>query len=170
MKEFLVVDGYNIIHAWPEFEKLRDARLEHARSKLVSVLANYSPLSGQKIFVVFDAHQVKNYAEKTEIVDGIAVIYTRQGETADAFIERLVGDLLKEGPVYVATSDWAEQSVVFGRGAYRLTPEELRRQVNRTRIEHEKHCKQDTPADGYLENRLLDRVRSKFEKWRRGKK
>ena len=57
MKEFLVVDGYNIIHAWPEFEKFKESGLEHARVKLISKLANYSHLSGKKIYVVFDAHR-----------------------------------------------------------------------------------------------------------------
>lgn len=169
MKEFLIVDGYNIIHAWPEFDRLRESGLEHARSKLVSILADYSPLSGQKILVVFDAHQVKNAVGRTEVVDGVEVIYTQQGETADAVIERLAGTLSTEGTVYVATSDWAEQGIVFGRGAYRLTPGELRMQVKTIKQESEKHYTQSTPADGYLENRLLDRIRSKLEKWRREK-
>lgn len=170
MKEFLIVDGYNIIYAWPEFEKFKESGLEHARSKLVSILANYSPLSGQKILVVFDAHQVKNSAERTEIIDGVEVIYTQQGETADALIERLVGNLTNMGTVYVATSDWAEQGIIFGRGAYRLTPGELRMQVNRTKRESEERYEQSKPADSYLENRLLDKVRSKLEQWRREKK
>ena len=169
MKEYLIVDGYNIIHAWPELEKLKDAGLEHARLKLVSILANYAPLSGQKVVVVFDAHQVKNASERSEIIDGVEVIYTQQGETADALIERLVGSLLNEGKVYVATSDWAEQSIIFGRGAYRLTPGELRVQVRRAREESEAHYSRSTPADGYLENRLLEKVRSRLEKWRREK-
>lgn len=169
MKEFLVIDGYNIIYAWPEFEKLK-FDLDHARSKLVSILVNYSPLSGQKVLVVFDAHQVKNSPERTEVVDGVEIIYTQQGETADSLIERLVGRLLNEGTVYVATSDWAEQEIIFGKGAYRLTPHELRTQVGRVKREAEGLYTQTSPVDGYLENRLIDRVRSKLEKWRRQKK
>lgn len=170
MKEFLIVDGYNIIHAWPEFDKLRDNALEHARSGLVAILANYAPLAGQKVLVIFDAHQVKNAVERTESIDGVEVIYTRQGETADAAIERLAGDLAARGRVYVATSDWAEQGIIFGRGAYRITPGELRQQVRQARRESEKHYTRDAPSDGYLENRLLDQVRSKLEKMRREKK
>lgn len=170
MKEFLVVDGYNIIYAWPEFEKIKESGLEHARFKLVSKLVNYSHLSGQKIFVVFDAHQVKNSFERIETIDNVEVVYTQQGETADAFIESLVGRLLNEGIVYVATSDWAEQVIVFGRGAYRLTPGELLLEVNRARQESERHYGKSVPSDGYLENFLLDKVRSKLEKLRRQKK
>ncbi len=170
MKEFLVVDGYNIIFAWPEFEKHRDNDLEYARHKLVSVLANYHPLSGQKIFVVFDAHQVKHSTERVEKIEGVEVIYTQQGETADTFIESLVGRLFDEGTVYVATSDWAEQGIIFGRGAYRITPGELREQINRLKHDSEKHYTQRSPSEGYLENRLVVGVRSELERIRRKKK
>jgi uncharacterized protein len=169
MTEFLVVDGYNIIHAWPEFEKLRESSLEHARYRLIGILANYSHLSGQKIFVVFDAHQVKTPSERIETTDTVDVIYTKQGETADAFIESLVGRLLNEGIVYVATSDWAEQVIIFGRGAFRLTPAELLTEVNRIKQESEIHYDRSVPADSYLENFLLDGVRFELEKRRRGK-
>ncbi|NLI11761.1 NYN domain-containing protein [Pelotomaculum propionicicum] len=170
MKEFLVVDGYNIIFAWPEFENFKESGLEHARYKLVSILANYSHFSGQKVFVVFDAHQVKNSVERTETVDSVEVIFTQQGETADAYIESLVGRLSDEGVIYVATSDWAEQGIIFGRGAYRLTPGELREQVDRARKESQAHYNKALPSESYLENRLLDQVRSKLERWRREKK
>jgi len=171
MKEYLIVDGYNIIFAWPEFEKLKDFSLEYARSKLVEIMANYSSLSGQKIVVVFDAYQQKNAACRAEVIDGIEVIYTQRGETADALIERLAGELSKEGTVYVATSDWEEQRIIFGRGAYRLTPGELRAQVDRVKRESEERwAEKGKPADSYLENRLLEKVRSRLEKWRRGKK
>jgi len=169
MKEFLIVDGYNIIHAWPEFEKLKDSNLEHARVKLVSILANYAPLSGQNVVVVFDAHQVKNADERTEVIDGVEVVYTRQGETADSLIERLAGTLSEKGRVHVATSDWDEQRIIFGRGAYRLTPGELRAQIKRAGRESKELYTRDTPADSYLENRLRDRVRSELEKLRRKK-
>lgn len=170
MKEFLVVDGYNIIYAWPEFEKFKVSGLEHARFKLVSKLANYSQLSGKKIYVVFDAHQVKNSFERIDTVDGVEVIFTQQGETADAFIESLVGRLLNEGIVFVATSDRAEQGIVFGRGAYRLTPGELLHEVNRLKQESETHYVKSVPSDSYLENFLLDQIRSELERLRRQKK
>jgi len=170
MKGFLIVDGYNIIYAWPEFEKNRDTGFDYARSKLVSVLADHAALTGLKVVVVFDAHQIKGGAERTEFVDGVDVIYTQQGETADSLIERMVGSFKENGgPVYVATSDWAEQVIVFGRGAFRLTPGELREQVQRTKQESKIHYQQTKPVDGYLENRLLEKVRAKFEQWRRGK-
>jgi predicted RNA-binding protein with PIN domain len=82
----------------------------------------------------------------------------------------MVGSLTENrGTVYVATSDWAEQVIIFGRGAFRLTPGELREQVHRTRQESKAHYQQTKPVDGYLENRLMDKVRAKFEQWRREK-
>jgi hypothetical protein len=169
-QEFLIVDGYNIIYAWPEFDQIRESGLNHARSRLIAVLADYAPLSGHKVIVVFDAYQVKCGAERTEVVDGVEVIYTRQGETADALIERLVGSFSQEGTVYVATSDWAEQRIIFGRGAFRLTPAELKLQVERIKRESKRYYSQVLPADSYLENRLLEKIKSELEQWRRKKK
>lgn len=170
MKGILIVDGYNIIYAWPEFEKNRETGLDYARSKLVSILADHAALTGLKIVVVFDAHHIKGGIERTEVIDGVEVIYTQQGETADSLIERMAGSVSEDGTtVYVATSDWAEQTTIFGRGAFRLTPRELREQVQRHKQDSKIHYQQTKPVDGYLENRLLDKVRAKFEQWRRGK-
>ncbi|OPY59362.1 MAG: YacP-like NYN domain protein [Pelotomaculum sp. PtaU1.Bin065] len=169
MREYLIVDGYNIIFAWPEFEKLKESSIDYARSKLVAILADYSSLSGQKVIVVFDAYKQKNITDKAEIIDGVEVVFTQQGETADTLIERLAGNLSKEGLVYVATLDWAEQGIIFGRGAYRITPGELRMQVNHLKLESEELWSGSKPADSYLENRLLEKVRLKLERWRREK-
>jgi predicted RNA-binding protein with PIN domain len=170
MKGFLIVDGYNVIYAWPEFDKNRESGLDYARSRLVSILADHAALTGLKVVVVFDAHQIKGGGERTELIDGVEVIYTQQGETADSLIERMVGSFSDGGlPVYVVTSDWAEQVIIFGRGAFRLTPGELHEQVQRVKEESKVHYKQSKPVDGYLENFLLDKVRAKFEQWRRGK-
>lgn len=169
MRDYLVVDGYNIIYAWPEFKKMKDFTLEHARARLVEVLVNYAAVAGLKVTVVFDAHLVKGSVERVDQMDGVEIIYTRDGETADSVIERLVGSLKDQGAVFVATSDSAEQSIVFGRGAFRLTPAELRDQVNHARKAAEELFAQSTPAEAYLENRLLEKVREELEKWRREK-
>jgi len=167
-QDFLIVDGYNVIHAWPELEKLKAAGLDHARGRLVSILANYAHLAGCRVWVVFDAHQVKNAAERQECVDGVEVVFTREGETADSFIERLAGELSAAGgTVYVVTSDWAEQRLVFGRGAYRLTPSELKKLVEKAKEESKKFFLGVRPADAYLENRLAGKVKAFFEKLRR---
>ncbi len=169
MIDYLIVDGYNIIHAWPVLQKLKETSLGHAREKLVDMLSNYAALSGERVVVVFDAHLVKNNPEHTEMVNGVEVIYTQEGETADTVIEKLVGTLPDRASVSVATSDWDEQRIVFGRGAYRLTPRELLARIKRLQKEGEQKYHTTAPSDSYLENRLVDEIRSVLEKWRRRK-
>lgn len=180
MRDYLVVDGYNIIYAWPLFEEYINSDIEHARAKLVAILADYSSVRGQNVVVVFDAYKQnkssqtpykqKGLAERSEIINGVKVIYTKQGETADALIERLTGELVAKGVVFVATSDWAEQVIIFGRGAYRITPGELFTMVNEVRETSKDLWNMTGPLDGYLENRLNDAaVRLRLERWRRGK-
>ena len=169
MSDYLIVDGYNIIHAWPMLQKLKDASLGHARTRLADILAGYAALSGERVIVVFDAHLVKNNQEHSEVVSGVEIIYTREGETADAVIERLVGTLPERATVFVATSDWDEQRIIFGRGAYRVTPGELLARVKKLNKEGEQLCRTVVPADSYLENRLVDDIRKALENWRRGK-
>ncbi|MCL6479188.1 MAG: NYN domain-containing protein [Peptococcaceae bacterium] len=171
MKEYLVVDGYNIIFSWPDFDKLRKGGLDHARAKLLDILVNYAAMSGESVVVVFDAHLVRNNEEHAEIVgDNLEVIYTREGETADSVIERLVGELAENGRVLVATSDWAEQSMIFGRGAYRITPGELLANIKRIRQEGENIYASTPSTVSYLENRLVEDVRKTLENWRRRKR
>lgn len=171
MKEYLVVDGYNIIFAWPEFEKLRKTGMNHARARLVDILVNYAAMSGDHVVLVFDAHLARKNVEHVEAAgDSLEVVYTVEGETADAAIERLVGELLEQGRVHVATSDWAEQSMIFGRGAYRITPRELLDKINRLRQEACGHYQSSPPTHSYLENRLVDEVRKAMESWRRKKR
>lgn len=169
-KDYLVVDGYNIIFAWPQLKEFRERKLEHARDRLVDLLINYSALSGELVYLVFDAHLVKRNSENQELIDGVRVIYTQEGETADSLIERLVGELLKTGTVYVATSDWAEQSLVFGRGAYRLTPKELSEKISHLDRCWKQQYDKSKPVDSYLENRLMEDVRRALETMRRNKK
>ena len=169
MKEYLVVDGYNVIYAWPDLTKLSDTSLEHARVKLVDMLASHAAFSGQRIKVVFDAHQVKNLAERHEQINGVDVLYTQQGQTADALIERIAGELTKLGNVHVVTSDWDEQRIIFGRGAYRMTPKELLEQVKKMWQKGMSAYTASLATEGYLENRLNDSVRDLLEQLRRKK-
>ena len=170
MKEYLVVDGYNIIFAWPEFDKMRKNNLDHARARLLDILVNYAALSGELVVVVFDAHLVRKSQEHSESAGkNVEVIFTQEGETADSVIERLVRELSGKGRVFVSTSDWAEQSMIFGLGAYRLTPKELAERINRLKMESQSRCMSTPPGEACLENRLVDGVRKALEDWRRKK-
>ena len=163
--EYLLVDGYNVIYAWPD---LKGLPLEHARDKLLGLMAEYGALTGIQVMVVFDAHHVRHGTGHMEEVLGVTVVYTREGETADAFIERLAGQL-PPGRLFVATADACEQMVAFGRGAFRVTPAELKEEMARVREQARKHVPEGKPADRYLENHLLDSVKNLLEGWRRKK-
>lgn len=169
MNEYIVVDGYNVVYAWSELTVLANENLEHARDKLVAILANYAGLSGDRVVLVFDAHSVKGNEERYEEVNGVQVFYTREEETADSMIERLVGDLPSDGNIRVVTSDWEEQRVVFGRGAYRMTPKELKTRVHEMKKESHKRLMRNDYTDSYLENRLAGHIRQTLEQWRRKK-
>ncbi len=169
MKEYLIVDGYNIIFAWPHFEELRKSGLEHARLKLIDTLVNYAALTGRQVILVFDAYRVRESAARMEEMPGLQVIYTAFGETADSLIEKLVGELSSKGAVYVATSDCTEQRMVLGQGACRLTPQELLASIRQEAKAGECFCRPERPADAYLENRLKGKMRVFLENWRRKK-
>lgn len=132
MKETLIVDGYNVINAWPELINLKEQSLEHARDKLVDILAGYGAYKGLNVMVVFDAHEVAG-VEKIEVQKKVELVFTKEGETADSFIERTVYGLEKwDQRVYVVTSDWAEQQAILWAGAYRISARELYNDYQRT--------------------------------------
>ena len=112
MKEYLIVDGYNIIGAWPELQELKENNLEHARARLIEILAVHAALSKRKVIVVFDAYQVKKNNGSQEIIQGIEVIYTKENVTADMAIERLTAQIPKHEKVYVI-KDYKGRIAVF---------------------------------------------------------
>lgn len=129
-REFLLVDGYNIINAWPELsEEVKRVDLSSARDKLIDIMADYSASTGILVIIVFDAHQVDKNIRTNYIINGIEVVYTKEGETADHYIEKIADAIGREEKVRVATSDWIEQQIVMGRGAGRISARELHNEV-----------------------------------------
>ena len=128
--ERLIVDGYNVIHAWPPLNKLLGVSLEAARDKLVERLAVYSLVSGAEVTVVFDAHQTTSLANAEELREGVRVIFTRKGHSADHAIERLAYTATGSGDaVTVATSDRFQRDLVRGMGGGVISALELERRV-----------------------------------------
>ena len=124
-KEFLLVDGYNIIHAWDELKELaEDVSLESARQRLMDVLSNYKGTSKATIILVFDGYLVKGNIGTVYEYNNIYVVYTKEAETADHYIERVVTSLPKHYKVRVATGDGLEQLIIYGQGAIRMTARE----------------------------------------------
>ena len=124
-QQVLLVDGYNMIFAWEELKDMADSSLENARSMLIETLANYQGYCGTRIIVVFDAYKRPANPGSIENYGSLQVVYTREGETADQYIEKFVLENVKKLHLTVATSDGLEQMMVFGQGALRLSAREL---------------------------------------------
>ena len=119
--EYLLVDGYNIIFAWDELKQLAQQDVSAARSALCDLLANYRGARQCEVIVVFDAYKVKGNPGSVDKHNGIYVVYTKEAETADAYIEKTTYDLSKNHRVRVATSDALEQLIILGHGALRIS-------------------------------------------------
>ncbi len=130
-KEYLLVDGYNIIFTWDELKKLAKDDLHGARMRLMEVLSNYQGYRKCTVILVFDAYKVKGNPGSAEQYQNIYVVYTKEAETADMYIEKTTHEIAKENQVTVATSDGLEQMIVVGNGAARLSAAGLYEEVRR---------------------------------------
>lgn len=122
---YLLVDGYNIIYAWDDLRKVADENLNAARELLINRLSNFSGFTKIKLILVFDAYKVKGGVCTVENISGIDVVYTKEAETADAYIEKVTHELAKKHRVRVATSDGLEQLIILGNGAERIPATEF---------------------------------------------
>ncbi len=136
-KKYLIIDGYNFINADDQLKSVIGAGLESARLALNQLLSEYASYSGEVGIVVYDATQSKRLGRKKEHFEGIEVVFTKQHETADTYIERLVHDLMKDksNSVRVVTMDWAEQVVVFSQGGVRVSAKEWRREIDQMKVQ-----------------------------------
>ena len=164
MKEYLIVDGYNIIGAWPELQALKEENLEYARARLIEILSAHAALSKRIVILVFDAYQVKKNSGSLEMIQGIEVIYTKENVTADMAIERLTAQIPKHQKVFVATSDRLQQETIWGKGAFRISAMELKREVEQAEKEHKPHYTPQLYVSNRLEDRIDPEVRRKLEK------
>lgn len=129
--EYLLVDGYNIIFAWEELSALAKENLDAARSKLIQTMCNYQGYCKCRLILVFDAYKVKNNPGEVEQIAGISVVYTKEAETADMYIEKVTHELGRKYRVKVATSDGMEQLIILGQGALRVSAAMFRQEVDR---------------------------------------
>lgn len=118
--EYLLVDGYNVIFAWEHLKELTERSLDGARQVLINILCNYQGYSKCNLILVFDAYRVKGQYREVETVNGISIVYTKEAETADMYIEKVSHKLAKNNRVRVVTSDALEQMIILGNGALRV--------------------------------------------------
>lgn len=170
-KEFLLVDGYNIIHAWDELKELaEEVSLESARQRLMDILSNYKGTKKATVILVFDGYLVKGNIGTVQEYHNIYVVYTKEAETADHYIERVVTALPKHYKVRVATSDGLEQLIIHGQGAIRMTARELYSEVQAVEAElREKFIQNRPPKNNILADHLDEESLAWFENLRRQK-
>lgn len=168
--DILLVDGYNIIGAWPELRELKNKDLAAARDRLIERMAEYQAYSGYRVIVVFDAHFVKGTEKKYKNYK-VEVIFTRNNETADECIEKLAISLNnRKTQIHVATSDFTEQWAIFGQGALRKSARELLIEMNSVEKKIEKKVQKIQENSPTSKIPLSSEVAEIFEKWRRGKR
>jgi len=159
------IDGYNVINAWKDFQGLD---LGASRDKLIEYMINYASFYGAKVTVVFDAHRVSGNSQHKEYRAPVEVVYTKDKETADAYIERAVDELGRKVDILVVTSDNLEQQIIFGRGAQRMSSVEFRQSYKKA----EKNISERTEVlsdrqSMKLYEQLDEESRIKLEKLRR---
>lgn len=131
LKTYLLVDGYNIIFSWEDLNELAKFNMDGARTKLMDILCNYQGYKNYTVIIVFDAYRVKGNIGEVIKYNNINVVYTKEAETADSYIEKTTNDLTKEHNVIVATSDALEQMIIMGFGATRLSAKDLHEDIQR---------------------------------------
>lgn len=137
---YLLVDGYNIIFSWEELTELSKTDIGAARHKLMDIMCNYQGYRKMNLILVFDAYKVEGGTGECFTYNNITVIYTKEAETADSYIEKASKELSKDYRVMVATSDGLEQLIIFGEGAERMSARELKEEVQRTEREIKEKC------------------------------
>lgn len=167
--DILIVDGYNIIGAWPKLIQLKNNDLSAARDYLVEKMAEYQAYSGFRVIVVFDAHYVQGNEKKYNNYK-VEVIFTKENESADERIEKLASSLNnRKTQIHVATSDFTEQWVIFGQGALRKSARELLNEMTTIEKNIENNVKKIQTKKPFSKIPLSAEISEIFEKWRRGR-
>lgn len=170
VKEYLLVDGYNIIFAWERLKYIADDDLNQARDTLLDIMSNYQGYKKIEVIVVFDAHKVKGSIRNIYRFHNIDVVFTKEKETADHFIEAVTHAIGREHRVRVATSDALEQTIILSKGATRISARELEREVNTLENNIRETYINDTPVkENLLASHLDPKVAQIMEKIRRQK-
>ena len=173
-KRLLIVDGYNVINAGPEFS---GGALADNRDRLLNALMDYAGYSGQQVILVFDAWMSDRLTRTEEQHGAVTVVYTQKGEIADRYIERLCDEFAQDieyrrVEVRVASSDALEQTIILGRGATRMSARELMYEMRALRDEGIRHAAPMKPVSrrSPIGDRLPEDVRRRLDEMRRGSK
>ncbi len=165
------MDGYNILFAWEELKELAKVSLDGARGKLMDILSNYQGYRKMTLILVFDAYKVKGSPGSIFSYHNIHVVYTKEAETADQYIEKVTHEIARKHRVSVATSDGLEQLIIMGQGARRLSARDLKEDIMSTNEElREMFMKNPIAEKQYLFDSLPSELAEHMENVRLGKK
>lgn len=168
-KEYLLVDGYNIIFAWEDLKELAASNIDGAREKLMDILCNYQGFKKCTLILVFDAYKVKGNPGSVETYHNIHVVYTKEAETADQYIEKTVHEIGRKYRVTVATSDQLEQVIILGQGGRRMSARELLEDVIEVRQQIRETAREKRSSEkNYLFDHLDEETAARMERIRLG--
>ena len=168
-EEYLLVDGYNIIFSWEELNELAKENIHAACDKLMDILSNYQGYRKCTLILVFDAYKVEGHVEEIITYHNIYVVYTKEAETADQYIEKTVHRIGRQYQVTVATSDGLEQVIIMGQGAHRISAQGLKKEIEdteKTAREEWHHRRQSSKT--YLFDHMSEEMQEQMEKIRLG--
>lgn len=168
-EEYLLVDGYNIIFAWEDLRRLAEANIHAARDKLMDILSNYQGYKKCTLILVFDAYKLEGHAEEIFDYHNIHVVYTKEAETADQYIEKTVHKIGRQYQVTVATSDRLEQVIILGQGASRISAQGLKEEIAEANSQLREEWKQHRQTSrNYLFDQIPEELSDYMEKIRLG--
>ena len=171
VEEYLLVDGYNIIFAWEDLKELAKVNIDSARDKLMDIMCNYQGYKKNQLILVFDAYKVSGGRGEVFRYHNIHVVYTKEAETADQYIEKTVREIGKKHHVTVATSDALEQIIIFGAGATRMSAAGLLEEVELMRQDIRNHyLEKQVGGKNYLFDHLDDSMNDLMEDVRLGRR
>ena len=168
-EEYLLVDGYNIIFSWEELNELAKENIHVACDKLMDILSNYQGYRKCTLILVFDAYKVEGHAEEVIPYHNIYVVYTKEAETADQYIEKTVHRIGRQYQVTVATSDGLEQVIIMGQGAHRISARGLKKEIEDTeKTAREEWHQRRQSSKTYLFDHMSEEMQEQMEKIRLG--
>ncbi len=170
-EEYLLVDGYNVIFAWKDLNELSKVNIQGARGKLMDILCNYQGYKKNTVILVFDGYKVPGNPGEVTKYHNIYVVYTKEAETADQYIEKTVHQIAKKHRVTVATSDALEQMIIIGQGAYRISARDLLAEIQMTNQQiREEHLEKTKKTNQYLFEGLPEDMAEFMDDVRKGRR
>ena len=168
-ESYLLVDGYNIIFAWEDLHELSEHSMDAARNKLMETLSNYQGYTSQRVILVFDAYKVEGFPGEVTKWHNIDVVFTKEAETADQYIEKTAHAIGRKYKVTVATSDGLEQVIIRSQGCLLMSARELRQEIERIKVEiRREHLEKNQERGNYLLNYLPEEEAERMEAIRQG--